>query len=52
MELIKNRIIYVHPLYLKLLPPKVGVQKSAVVSLATGNVLDIGTRHRPCALSS
>lgn len=50
--LIKNRMIYVYLLYLKLLPPNVGVQKSAVVSLATGNVLDIGTRHRPCALSS
>lgn len=33
-------------------PPNVGVQKSAVFSAATGNVLDIGTRHSPLLLKS
>lgn len=38
-------------LYLKL-PPNVGVQKSELVSAATGKVLDIGTRHSPRVLRS
>lgn len=33
-------------------PPKVGVQKSTVVSCVTGNVLDIGTKHSPRLLKS
>jgi len=33
-------------------PPNVGVQKSTLVSLATGNVLEIGTKHSPRLLRS
>lgn len=55
--LINLQFLYAHhfstALYLPITaPPNVGVQKSTLLSLATGNVLEIGTKHSPRLLRS